>query len=262
MSTTGNPNLLPEEADTKTFGVSWEPSFLEGFRTSIDYFDIAIAGSITARTAQAIVNSCYGQQGSALNTADCLLINRDATSGRITAVNTFPINAQAQTTRGVDYEMGYATVLPEGVGGGNLRLRLLATQLMRLTVLGIDRAGEIGTGTSSPRWRGTFSATYQKGAWTAFGQARHIDSGTYDNTFGPTAISNNEIGARTYVDATVQYQFEQASLSQLQVFGRVTNLFDKDPPVVGNALINSPPVNQSLYDVGGRSFVVGARVAF
>ena len=261
QSTTGNPNLLPEEADTKTFGVSWEPSFLEGFRTSVDYFDIAIAGSITARTAQSIVNSCYGQQGSPLNPADCALINRDAVSGRITAVNTFPINAQAQTTRGVDYEVGYATDLPAAVGG-NLKMRLLATDLMKLTVLGVDRAGEIGTGTSSPRWRGTFSAAWQKGQWTVFGQARYIDSGTYDNTFGPTAISDNEMTSRTYVDATVQYQFELASVRNFNVFGRVTNLLDKDPPVVGNALINSPPTNQSLYDVGGRSFVVGARVAF
>jgi outer membrane receptor protein involved in Fe transport len=262
QSTTGNPSLAPEEADTKTFGVSWSPSFLNGFRASVDYFDIGISGSITARTAQSIVNSCYGQQGSPQNTADCALISRDASNGRISAVNTFPINAQEQSTRGVDYEIGYDTALPEGFGGGNLRLRLLATQLMRLTILGVDRAGEIGTGTSSPRWRGNLSATYQKGAWTVFGQTRYIDSGTYDNSFGPTAISSNEMGSRTYVDATVQYQFEFSGLRNFNVFGRVTNLLDKDPPVIGNALINSPPVNQSMYDVGGRSFVVGARVGF
>jgi outer membrane receptor protein involved in Fe transport len=262
QSTTGNPNLKPEVADTKTFGVTWEPGFLNGFRASVDYFDIAIADAITARGAQVIVNSCYGQQGSVQNTADCQFISRDPTSGRITKVDTFPINSASQTTRGIDYELGYGAHLPDALGGGNLRLRLLATELMKLTLLGIDRAGEIGTGTSSPRWRGTFSATYQKGPWTLFGQARYIDSGTYDNTFGPTAISNNEISSRTYVDATVQYQFERSSLSQLQLFGRVTNLFDRDPPILGNALINSPPTNQSLYDVAGRSFVVGLRVGF
>lgn len=262
MSTTGNPNLLPEDADTKTFGLSWSPSFFDGFRASVDYFDIAITGAITARGAQVIVDSCYGQQGVAQNPADCALIDRDPLNGRITRVNTFPVNAQSQETRGVDYEIGYDTLLPDAVGGGSLRLRLLATQLMRFEELGVNRAGEIGTGTSSPRWRGTFSATYQDGPWTLFGQARYIGSGTYNNTFGPTAISQNDIGARTYVDATLQYEFDTEIIRQLQVFGRVTNLLDKDPPVIGNALINSPPVNQSLYDVGGRSFVVGARVAF
>lgn len=262
QSTTGNPNLLPEKADTKTFGVTWEPEFLRGLRASVDYFDIAIDDAITARGAQTIVESCYGQQGSVQNPADCQLISRDATSGRISKVDTFPINSQSQSTRGIDYELGYATSLPAAFGGGNLRLRLLATQLMRLTLLGVDRAGEIGTGTSSPRWRGTLSATYQKGAWTLFGQTRYIDSGTYNNTYGPTAISDNEMASRTYVDATVQYQFENTSLGSLQLFGRVTNLFDRDPPVVGNALINSPPTNQALYDVSGRSYVVGLRVGF
>jgi outer membrane receptor protein involved in Fe transport len=262
QSTTGNRTLTPEKADTKTFGFTWEPNFLQGLRASVDYFDIVINDAITARGAQQIVNSCYGEQGVVQNTADCQLIIRDPTTGRISEVNTFPVNSQSQATRGIDYEVGYGTRLPVALGGGNLRLRLLTTELMRLTLLGVDRAGEIGTGTSSPRWRGTLSATYQKGPWTLFEETRYIGSGTYDNTFGPTAISNNFISSRTYVDATLQYAFKVRALSQMQVFFRVTNLFDRDPPVVAASLINSPPVDQSLYDVEGRAFVVGVRVGF
>jgi outer membrane receptor protein involved in Fe transport len=257
--TTGNPSLLPEKADTKTFGVSWQPGFLSGLRASADYFDIALSDGITARTAQAIVNSCYGQSGSALNPADCALISRDSVTGRITAVNTFPINDQQQSTRGVDYEISYIT---DQWLQGTVNLRLLATEVMRLTVLGIDRAGEIGTGTSTPRWRGNFSATWQRGPWTLFGQVRYVDSGKYDNTFTATAIADNDIASRTYVDATVQYRFETQTVSQLHVFGRVVNLLDKDPPVLGNANQNAAPTNTALYDVGGRSFVVGMRADF
>jgi iron complex outermembrane receptor protein len=141
-------------------------------------------------------------------------------------------------------------------------VRLLATQLMRLTILRVNRAGEIGTGTSSPRWRGALSASYMRGPWTFFGQARHVDRGAYDNTFGATAIADNEISSRTYVDATVQYQFDFPSFDRLQIFGRVTNLFDKDPPVLANANQNSAPANTALYDVAGRSFVVGMRADF
>jgi iron complex outermembrane recepter protein len=260
--TTGNPNLLPETADTKTFGISWQPSLIEGLRASVDYFDIAISGGITARTAQTIVNSCFGQSGSVQNTADCLLISRDPGTGRIAAVNTFPINDQLQSTKGVDYEIGYGTDVTSWLGGGSLDLRLLATQVMKLTNVGIDRAGEIGTGTSTPRWRGTLSATYRKGSWTVFGQTRYIDSGTYDNTFTPTAIADNDIPARAYLDTTVQYEFTQTRLSRLQLYGRVTNLFDKDPPVLANANQNSAPTNAALYDMGGRSFVVGTRLDF
>jgi outer membrane receptor protein involved in Fe transport len=256
--TTGNPNLLPEKADTKTFGVSWQPGFLSGLRSSVDYFDIVLSDGITARTAQAIINSCYGQSGSALNPADCALINRDPVTRRITAVNTFPINDQRQSTRGIDYEVSYVTDLQHGT----LNMRLLATEVMRLTVLGIDRAGEIGTGTSTPRWRANLSTTWQDGPWTLFGQVRYVDSGTYDNTFTAIAIANNDIPSRTYLDATAQYQFQTQAVSRLQVFGRVVNLLDKDPPVLGNANQNAAPTNTALYDVGGRSFVVGLRADF
>lgn len=260
--TTGNANLLPEEADTKTFGVSWQPGFLSGLRASVDYFDIAISEGITARTAQTIVNSCYGQSGSALNPADCLLIQRDATTGRITAVNTFPINDLLQTTKGIDYEVGYSTGLPSWLSGGTLGVRVLATQVMKLTNVGIDRAGEIGTGTSTPRWRGNLAATFQKGAWTVFGQARYIDSGTYDNTFAATAIADNVVPSRTYVDTTIQYDFPLQAVSRLQLYGRVTNLLDKDPPVLANANQNASPTNTALFDVGGRSFALGLRLDF
>jgi outer membrane receptor protein involved in Fe transport len=259
--TTGNTNLLPEKADTKTFGVSWQPGFLTGLRASADYFDIALSDGITARTAQAIVNSCYGQSGSVLNPADCALINRDSTTGRITAVNTFPINDQRQSTRGLDYEVSYITDLDSWLHG-TLNLRLLATQVMKLTVLGIDRAGEIGTGTSTPRWRGNLSATWQGGPWTVFGQVRYIDAGTYDNTFGVTAIANNEVPSRTYLDTTIQYQFQLQSVERLQVFGRVINLLDTEPPVLANANQNASPTNTGLYEVGGRAFVVGLRADF
>jgi outer membrane receptor protein involved in Fe transport len=259
--TTGNLNLQPEIAATRTFGISWEPGFAAGLRTSVDYFDIQLSGGITARTAQTIVNSCYGQNGSPLNTADCALIQRDPATNRITAVNTFPINDQLQTTKGIDYELSYSRALGEWIGG-TLNLRLLATEVMKLTVGSIDRAGEIGTGTSAPRWRGNLSGSYQRGAWTLFGQARYVDAGAYDNTFGATAIANNEVPSRTYLDATVQYEIQGDTVSRTQIYGRVANLLDKDPPVLANANQNAAPTNTALYDVGGRSFVVGVRMDF
>jgi outer membrane receptor protein involved in Fe transport len=40
------------------------------------------------------------------------------------------------------------------------------------------------------------------------------------------------------------------------------NLLDKEPPVLGNANQNAAPTNAAIYDVGGRSFVVGLRADF
>jgi iron complex outermembrane receptor protein len=197
------------------------------------------------------------------NTADCALITRDQVSGNITSVNTFSINDQRQNTRGVDYEISYIRDL-EGSLHGTLSLRLFATEVIHLTTLGVERAGEIGNNTSTPRWRGNLSAAWQLTPWTFFGQVRYIGSGTYDNTYEYTAnaIADNDISSRTYFDATVQYQFQLQSIDRLQVFGRVVNLLDKDPPVIGNGNVNAAPTNTALYDTAGRTFIVGLRVDF
>ena len=55
----GNANLNPEEARTKVIGVVFRPPFLEGFTTSIDYYDIKIAGGITTLGSTAIANNCF-----------------------------------------------------------------------------------------------------------------------------------------------------------------------------------------------------------
>ncbi|RYG82056.1 TonB-dependent receptor, partial [bacterium] len=41
-SLAGNPALKPEEADTTTFGLTYQPAWLTGFGLSVDYYDIKI----------------------------------------------------------------------------------------------------------------------------------------------------------------------------------------------------------------------------
>jgi hypothetical protein len=42
--TGGNPNVNPEQADTTTFGLVWQPSdLLQGFSASVDWYDINIS---------------------------------------------------------------------------------------------------------------------------------------------------------------------------------------------------------------------------
>ena len=55
----GNPNLTPEEADTVTFGVVWQPDFVPGLAVTVDYYDIQIANAISIRPNYDIVDGCY-----------------------------------------------------------------------------------------------------------------------------------------------------------------------------------------------------------
>ncbi|MHB1207954.1 MAG: TonB-dependent receptor plug domain-containing protein, partial [Rhodospirillaceae bacterium] len=57
-TTTGNPNLLPEKADTTGLGVVLQPQFFPGFSTSVDYWNIDLSGAISTISAQNIVDLC------------------------------------------------------------------------------------------------------------------------------------------------------------------------------------------------------------
>ena len=62
ITTVGNPNLVPEEADTTVFGLVYQPSWAEGLRMSVDRYDIDISDSIATLGAQRVVDECYQQR--------------------------------------------------------------------------------------------------------------------------------------------------------------------------------------------------------
>src|SRR5690606_379163 len=55
----GNPEVDPEEADTLTFGLVYQPSWLSGLAISVDAFDIDIKDAIGQLGAQNIVDQCH-----------------------------------------------------------------------------------------------------------------------------------------------------------------------------------------------------------
>ena len=106
---------------------------------------------------------------------------------------------------------------------------------------------------------------------------RGISSGTYDNSFvecttgcpastsTARTINTNHIDGAFYLDASAYHDFSYGS-TDLTLFVSVSNLLDKDPPVVGSGPAGSayatPATNQSLYDLLGRTFRVGAKINF
>jgi len=55
----GNPDVEPEDADTVTFGIVFEPAFMEGLTAMIDYFDIKMNGAINAVEGSDLLRLCY-----------------------------------------------------------------------------------------------------------------------------------------------------------------------------------------------------------
>lgn len=258
LITTGNLELVPEEADTLTYGVVYEPSFVPGLQLSVDAYDISIIDAIGPLGTQQIIDRCF-----AGTTSLCSLITR--VNGVITEVKRPQLNLSELKARGIDFEAAYTTDLSywnESLGG-RLSLRLLASKWDELSTndgaTKVDTAGEIGR-----TWRTSGNVSYQNGPLTLATNFRYIGSGTLDNTWNVTAldVENNYQGARTYWGASMQYRLMDTDDGELTLFGRIDNLLDSDPPILYDTGQQPSATNASLYDVEGRNFAVGLRFKF
>ena len=270
----GNPEVEPEEADTYTVGFVYRPQWLPGFDLSVDWLSVDVAGSIEQFSAQEIVNACYIQG----DQDQCAKITLDA-NGEFSLVNQTFQNVSRAKISGIDFEIGYAR--PVNFFGGDERLgvRLFATYLDENSTTNsagvkTDRAGQVVTQPGSqvayalPKWKATANVNYRRGPFRSFLQLRYIGKGVYDtqNGIGPNnwIVADNSIGSVTYVDARLSYEMPFGENS-IELFGNVTNLFDREPPIAAiydPATARPTQYNSSLYDIIGRRFAIGVNVRF
>lgn len=258
----GNRALQPENADTLTAGVVFRPSFLRGFRASVDYYDIKIKDAIATNSAQQIVDRC--QAGDAQY---CAAITRNS-ANQITGISLQPFNALQEQARGVDVEVSYT--MP--VASGTLDLRVLANYVDRLNIVlptsVVTRAGEVGNNSGAaegvPHWRGTATATYDTSAFTAQLRGRLIGSAVFDDAWGPTVIDKRTVPTIVYLDAYLGIK-ANAIAPKGEFFLAVDNLLNQDPPVVVQldaSNTQASGTNPFLYDVIGTTIRAGFRFEF
>jgi outer membrane receptor protein involved in Fe transport len=257
LASGGNPNLKPEEADTRTLGLIFQPPGLSGFQASLDWYDIDISGAVGRIGLQAIVDECFDFPAS----ETCNLVHRSPVTNVIVLVEDVFVNINAARVNGIDLELGYQA----DVGRGSLAWRFLATQLNEnsTTNLGaakVDRAGDVGVA-EFPDFKFTTNVRYTQGPFTAFLQGRYIDSGFYDSRdIEGVTINDNTVDSVLYTDARISYGKDLANGSRWQIYASVTNLFDEDPPVVAGFSSftgQSSEANPSIHDVLGRRYTIG-----
>ncbi len=263
----GNPAVKPEKADTYTVGFVYRPGWLEGFDVSVDWLSVNVEGSIEQFAAQDIVNACYIQN----DPDQCQNITLDA-AGELSFVNQTYQNVSQAKISGVDFEAGYSRPVDLFGGGERLGLRVFASYLdenstTSSTGVKTDRAGQLSV-FALPEWKVTASLNYSRGPFRSFVQLRYIGDGIYDtqNGIGPNnwVVADNSIGSIAYVDLRMAWDMT-ISGTDVELYGNVTNLFDRDPPVIPSysAAVAAPAqFNAGLYDVLGRRFAVGLNVQF
>ncbi len=263
-----NPNLVPEVADTWTYGVVLRPSWgaLSRLQVSVDRFDIRIKEAIGSLGGQTIATRCF--QGA---TEFCALITRDGT-GTITEVRDVLLNVNELTAVGWDVEAAYN--LPLG-NYGDLDLRLLASYyedlITRDSAGTVDRAGQTGlrggTTPGIPRYTLDGLVNWKRDRLGVDLHMRYIPKGRYNPLFiGPDepgysiALGNssntNSVPAAFYADVAVQYDVLKEAGRTVTLYAAVNNIADRDPPRVPGT---NGSGNNVQFDPVGRTYRFGLR---
>ena len=268
----GNPNLLPEKADTMTAGLVFTPtwSWLEGFRATVDYYKVVLRGAVGSVSAQETINRCFqGRQ------EYCAAITFDNSALGVALIKVFSFNLNKIHTDGVDIDVSYRVPLDKLPGNlpGRLDLRAIHTWTDDLATTDAVRQDDTaGAGTGIPSITGNYTATYSLGRFLGSIQARYINEMKYDTTFiGPndpnynpasgSSVNKGVWPAVVYWNLQAQYDIISEDSRKIQVFGVINNALDKDPafgaPVAFNTLGRTNP-----YDFIGRSYKMGVRFQF
>jgi outer membrane receptor protein involved in Fe transport len=254
----GNPALTPEEADTTTFGLTYQPAWLSGFGASLDYYDIRITDALQAATAQDVIDRCaQGQQ------VYCENLLRSGTT--LVAIRQRTMNLSEARTKGVDLDFSYRTLL----AGMNTSFRLIGTRLLEQSttvpsataLVHSDRLGDMGLGYA--KWMVNAIANVDLDALGLNVNVRYIGSGKYNATYLPGDIDPRfaEVSSRVTVDVGARYRLEN-SPGTPELYFNVANLFDRDPPLIPSSALVGGQTNVTLYDTIGRFYTAGVRFQF
>lgn len=253
----GNPNLVPEEADTWTIGFVTNP--IDNLQITLDYYDIKIEDTIATIGAATILEFCALTGDPFL----CNRIRRNPVSGDIwRGPDSFVVNLTDNfgelRARGIDIGVNYAF---EALGGrftssfmGNYNLEEETAPLPGVNPdATFDCAGKINSSCQTPKWRHIANLRYSRDAYTANVRWRHYGDMDFVSNAGVPLTTDNlirdrgGIGGYNYIDIS-----GTASIGSFtEVTLGVNNVFDKEPPLVGSNLAlnaNAP----GSYDQLGR----------
>jgi len=260
----GNPDLEPEEADTYTVGVVFQPSFnnwLDGLQLSLDWYSINVDGLVGSLGQQRIVDECFNG-----NTNQCPYIERDPVSGMVNRVRNVFQNINAAKVSGVDAEIAY-TMDPDFFANETetFSIRALAGYLREnsQTNLGGTKLEQAG-GPGRPEWTTTITGTYNVGPWSFMLRGRYYDSVLLNNLWVEGVdVDDNTTASNTVWNASIGYGGELQSGAAWRASLNVTNLFDREPPIIPsfNSRFGTQTVSND-YDVFGRRYQLTLNLTF
>jgi hypothetical protein len=208
----------------------------------------------------------------------------------IDTIRALSFNGAAYLYKGLDISSSYSMQLNNGA---NLSFRLLAENMFHQVFQNnpltapVDIVGQTGTSNSfladnqpQPKWSGTLSGTYAQGPASVTMQMRFVGKGTMDYNYrdgvsatGLPVIPVTTVASYQVFSLSGMYTFDNmGTLSELQLFAVVDNLFDKQPPfasgITAFGVVGSGNgggfggTNATYFDTLGRMYRIGLRMNF
>nr|WP_221773730.1 TonB-dependent receptor [Novosphingobium piscinae] len=285
----GNPNILPETADTVTIGAVLQPAMVPGLTLTVDYFNVKVNSAITSATPGDIINACFGSiTATSATSAACTSIRRNPVNGRLSGptgtVFGLPqplTNRGRLYTSGIDMTAAYGTELGFAKLSFNLNGTYTIDNYFRASPTAVNRecvgqysvnCGPTGGGIQ-PKWQHNLRSTLDFGdinvslLWNfqtgvryeqRLFEVRPAFRGVITGS-GPLVgqtVDFNRIPAFSYFDLSSGFKI----MDRFNVDFLIANLFNKKAPIVGSTLgttgQNSGNTYPSSYDALGRRFQV------
>ncbi len=250
----GNPNVEPEDADTLTFGIVFQPEFLEGFSATIDYFDIKIDNAINAVDGSDQLRLCYTDP--TVYAEFCNSFTRDAITNQVTFLNKRPVNAANEQVTGIDYAFTYDTEIAGLSSSFSLRAtNLLTHENQANPVAEVENLrGKITADRGSfAEWRMNASAKVYAEKWSAGWSLRMIGEADDENGGGPIGSSVDNI---FYNDLHFNYYVSDS----LKLSLGIDNVFDEKAPFITSW--NDANTDVFTYDLLGQRWYMQASYEF
>jgi outer membrane receptor protein involved in Fe transport len=266
ITTFGNPNLVPEEADTTVYGLVYQPSWAEGLRMSIDRYDIDISNSIATLGAQRVVDECYASG------VLCEYVFRDD-QGVLSRVGSPYLNLDLARAVGTDVEIAYARDVDFfGRHAESLSIRLLGGKLDERSSTVVGSTPTQSAGTRAPPPVGTLpditanlTVSYHVARWSVQLQERYIDDVLLNRSWREGFdVDDNVIESEEWTNLVLAFEGRSGGEGSWRLSLNVQNLFDEDPPIIPSAGDTrfGAQVTDNTYDEWGRRYELGFSMTF
>lgn len=267
----GNATVEEEVADTYTYGVVWQPAFIDGLTVQVDYYDIQIEDAIATPSLQNLLNECYILD--IASACDFFDGARNPSTGEmanpympeLSVSNLSVLDAEGVDVR-VDYswdadQMGLSSDL------GSFAINYYSTFTIANGYLNspssdyVDCEGKFSgqCGEPTPEYKHTAQFSWYWGALTSSLRWRRLGEVSIEESFaGFVSDRELEIDGYNYFDVTFGYDLTDTT----RVTVGVQNVTDEDPPVLTSTSGEQANTWPATYTPYGRQLFLGANLRF